>query len=107
MTYTLTDYSTSEQSTGKKWINGKPIYCKIYEGLNLVLDNEQWKNSTISKDNMEQIIFSFGIRDNDNAVFTIDGARIVNTNYVQFVYYSGSYPNPINKVYLEYTKTTD
>jgi hypothetical protein len=31
----LPDYSTTEQKTGQKWIDGKDVYCKVYNNIQL------------------------------------------------------------------------
>lgn len=53
----IIDYSTSEQDTGRKWIDGKPIYQKtiaIYENSQLVsgltLTNKELSGNTIPQD---------------------------------------------------------
>ena len=113
------DYSTEEQNTGLKWINGKPIYQKTLAYKFTVLPNENVVD--INVDDLEQVI-------NYNAILTkVDGNMPVpnfisddGTKYVKYAifknnghWYISGYGNRdiINDyngyVTIQYTKTTD
>ena len=53
------DYSTDEQDTGAKWIDGKTIYQKTYDLGNVVeTPSSQWTNLNIDATNISRIINS-------------------------------------------------
>ena len=95
------DYSTEEQLTGKRWIDGKPIYQKTFEGTTQTITN------------IEELVSltSFGFRDSgDRDVIPMPyggGVRWVLTNEV-FNLINGSGLNYSKIVTtIQYTKTTD
>lgn len=102
-------YSTEETLTGGTWIDGKPIYRKVFTGLNITLSSTSWTNTTILKGDIGQIISCHGMRESDNALYSIDASRCSsNSNYLQLAYYGGgSYPSNMSILIIEYTKTTD
>ena len=108
------NYSTDEVNTGKKWIDGKPIYRKV-------VDCGLWPNNTSKSvphniNNLETVIDLYGFTKNsDNANYFpavhtntttflngvyINGANIVLVTTWNASIYSGF-------VIIEYTKTTD
>ena len=113
-------YSTQEVDTGKKWINGKPIYRIVFTGTKSTRTMQAVTNDIITALSIDEIIeFRPNIKDSD-------GRR-------QISYYYGNNPNedffncwiepngkiniragssypipPYNyNIILEYTKTTD
>ena len=57
------DYSTSEVNTGKKWIDGKTIYCKTIEVPNVAADistNRATYSSELSITDVDELINAFG-----------------------------------------------
>lgn len=106
------DYSTEEQLTGKRWIDGKPIYQKVIHVDNFIIGNNE-----IPLENLDTIINYSG-----NLIFTdYPGYKIVfpyvqnnsttkvvinNYNDTKFVVASGFNCNTID-ITLQYTKTTD
>ena len=58
------DYSTSEVNTGKKWIDGKVIYCKTIEVPNVAADistNRATYSSELSITDVDELVNAFGI----------------------------------------------
>lgn len=111
----VADYSTSEINTGKKWIDGKPIYRKCYSG--------NTGNDNISIDsgitNLNQIISLDGMI--NDAVYSLSmkcGGYLDGNNNYSFLYYVWN-TNKLNcsmasawyggtyTFIIEYTKTTD
>lgn len=38
----IVDYSTTEQATGQKWIDGKDIYFRTYSNLSISMTKNEW-----------------------------------------------------------------
>lgn len=100
-------YSTTEKATGGKWIDGKPIYRRVFEYYNrpcnkndgIIIDS----NFPISPQNV------VGLK---CFVYTTDSIRaIMGLCYVytgSLAFYNVIFPGTFNiKVIIEYTKTTD
>lgn len=99
------NYSTEEQLTSKRWIDGKPIYQKTYNIVNGVTLTIEWKQIIQISDDIETLITS----------------EIYDPNYVMDMYlirYKDGYLQgfaPINtlginagsRITILYTKTTD
>lgn len=100
------DYSTSEQDTGLKWVDGKPIYQITY----LNMSNQQWVG--ISGLNIDSVIHRFGAWSDNGGVWyglddnskstslTIDP----NTGYMIF---DANVVIKNARITILYTKTTD
>ena len=111
----LSTYSTNEQVIGI-WIDGKPIYRKVYQGTTSSTDGG---NATISSGitNLDTIIRMEGYIKNDALWWSIN-ADFQSPNYYSSCHYTYN-DNLINIkvgarlvsspvfVILEYTKTTD
>lgn len=108
------EYSTSETNTGKKWIDGKPIYRKVIATGNLPGSNEAIINTGIT--NADKLVHLYGAVQNSNCLplpyVNTDGNSIqiwlgssmdvlhIRTNSSGWTAYTGY-------VVVEYTKTTD
>ena len=92
-------YSTEETLTGGKWIDGKPIYRKCFNG-SWTIPNSTWSD-IITVPNIEQLIRIEIIGDKKiwNGYWEID-----TNNTVRFYTPNGT---TFNLCILEYTKTTD
>ena len=99
------NYSTEEQLTGKRWIDGKPIYQKSYNITNTVVLTTEWHQIIQISDNIETLVSSeiydtayvldmYLIRYKDGY---LQGFAPINTLGVN----AGSY------ITIQYTKTTD
>lgn len=110
-------YSTTEQKTGGTWIDGKPIYRKVFTGS--VTGATTTINSDVANiDNMINLTGYFVTSDSDRFFplnycadpTTNRGACNFIKNLNQFLVYIGSgYPSGGSSIYIiaEYTKTTD
>lgn len=108
-------YSTEEVNTGKKWIDGKPIYRQTFNIGNL--PNNTAKVVNISISNLNDIIKVEGIANTTNIVLPIPYTSPDNTERIS-VYVAKVWGNiTVNTISdmssyygcitLEYTKTTD
>lgn len=102
-------YSTSEKVIGT-WIDGKPLYEKVFEQTTLNLTANTWSQTTIPKGNMKYIVDAWVVIENDSApsihrgmsggfvsgYLALNSFRAVSLN-VGYVAY----------VVVQYTKTTD
>ena len=112
----LTVYSTNETLTSKKWIDGKPIYRKVYyrsetnpfqyNGITLESRFATTKNlikaEGVVKLNTNNIVQLPYIDANDTMEIFIDQAGNLNTFTINAAYNIYWY-----KIIVEYTKTTD
>ena len=101
-------YSTEEVNTGKTWIDGKPIYRRVYN-ISLTFNGDTWKDSGITNTTIDVITYSccFGYDIAYPNQLTKFGATMVskNTNnkLMVWLYNRGS----VSHILIEYTKTTD
>lgn len=111
----LNTYSTTETRIGT-WIDGKPIYRKVFTFVTPTNENDYIINTNIS--NMGTVLSCNGgisatngaltpipFTININGTFYYTSARVYNNN----IYYKGKsdYGNTNAFIILEYTKTTD
>lgn len=99
------NYSTDEVKTGATWIDGKPIYRKVFTGLTRSSAAGQWIDTGANVTGMNiGIIICFNAYDSTTAInrnaidMRIDAGKLK--------YYTG-FENPFDVCTLEYTKTTD
>ena len=97
-------YSTDETDTGKKWINGKPIYRKVYSG--------NYSSGIILAVNVEDLVSAsgwIGLTTNKTAFpFGSPSNYVslsVNSQHNIVTYANASYSNAC--IVVEYTKTTN
>ena len=104
----INDYSTTEQDTGKTWINGKKIYRKVITGT-----TSSSGHNTETSLNFETIVsLSGGLISNN--VFNPCGAYFASDNYVNCYAYnnlvainnSSNYQSKSYYLIVEYTKTS-
>ena len=108
-------YSTAETNTGKKWINGKPIYRRVYIGTYSVAASAR-----------TTIITAAELGDIEN-MFSLQGWHVVESNVYSFIpnlnttiewhrtgagagiqlFSESSRTNCSFQLCFEYTKTTD
>lgn len=109
----INSYSTDETFTGKYWIDGKPIYRKVFTGTTGA--GGSWENVSVSNlniDNMtdlkvkfgntEQYFSGFYINDNYNLTY-----RYTTYNSTISYMYGPGYSNQNYSIICEYTKITD
>lgn len=114
------DYSTGEMNTGKKWIDGKPIYRKVFTNLTSP-DNNYETLADISSLHIETLITSKGVLLHSvGKQMAFEGSYVeaISTESYIMLYTSsndtyfkcGAFNDMANKpltVIIEYTKTTD
>lgn len=84
------DYSTEEQDTGLKWIDGSKIYQKTFDKRNTVLTTHEWNNDVLGTSNINIIKFEGYISNTD------DASLIPYTFYRSSSSYVSTTTNPIN-----------
>ena len=98
-------YSTTETKIGT-WINGKPIYRKVFTGLNYGSTENSWTNTGATISNCEYIIDGTAIR---TLATDITVAKQINFklsgNNIQ--YWTNERFEFCSIIVLKYTKTTD
>lgn len=95
------DFSTSEQATGQKWIDGKDIYFRTFTGLTLTTTGN-WQDTGISDSDIDTILGGLAIDDSKQAIVCSFGFGTGDTVILR-AYMS---TNVIKTVTLYYTKTT-
>lgn len=106
-------YSTTEQKTGGKWIDGKPIYRRVVSCG--ALPNNTAKSVAHNIANIEWIVKYNGMASNGNewlqlpASYYSDAAIGLSANdtYITLRPYSNRTAYTTTLVTIEYTKTTD
>ena len=98
----LHEYSTEEKVVGK-WIDGKPIYERVFTNVNVSLATADWHYVDVTIDNFKFVIDSFGF-DETYQCFKPFGAS---NNNNQLWWRHNNVNNTINIIVVQYTKTTD
>lgn len=95
-------YSTTETKTNKIWIDGKPIYRKVYSGLSTNYGTANWANLGIyiSVLNIDTLLFVHGLSN----IFNNERFRI-SADQLQLAALIDS--ATLTNLIIEYTKTTD
>lgn len=96
------NYSTEEQVVGT-WIDGKPIYERVFTDVNVSLATADWHYVNVTIDNFKFVIDSFGF-DGTYQCFKPFGAS---NNNNQLWWRHNNVNNTINIIVVQYTKTTD
>lgn len=96
-------YSTTETKTNKVWIDGKPIYRKVFNtGISFGTSN-QWENTGAVFSNLSTLISVFALRNNITVVYQFSYA--MNGNDLTAIT-SVPLGSPVDTIIVEYTKTT-
>lgn len=103
--YTPVSYSTTEQATGQKWIDGKDIYFKTVElAEELTITSQTWTSTGVSGSDISTIINAFG-NDANGSFFNLNATPDVSsTGNVGFLQ-TRSQSISITKFVLFYTKS--
>ena len=99
-------YSTTEMLTGGKWIDGKPIYRRVFTGLSVSLSSNNFSN-VLPQSSVPNIAFIISAKGwySNTICFNFTEARIQNSYISVESTYGGS--RTIDTFCIEYTKTTD
>lgn len=107
------NYSTEEKVIGE-WIDGKPIYRKIFTGTSWGGTSESWTSietgvSQFDFSIVDNLIKWFGVRPEIHGAVNNASLRISKTsNTAKLEYFSPQkYNPPVTITVIEYTKTTD
>jgi len=104
------DYSTNEQDTGLKWIDGKPIYQKTF----IITQNDTWEDLTSL--NIDTCIEQKGTFNSVSGACEAFNIRVTDVYYAyiemeltnnRFRVYIEGWTLATARVTLRYTKTTD
>lgn len=99
------DYSTTEQDTGKKWIDGKKIYCRTYELNNITISGGgAWNNVGISANDKSTIINGRLFRGGTQLIPVKFGIVGTQGNMYVGIESMQSEITYVNAIYIEYTK---
>jgi hypothetical protein len=96
-------YSTEEVNTGKKWIDGKPIYRKVWTNLNYTLLPNDWFVTDISNSGYDTIT-EIKVMNNAGTLFNFVGCTRNIGNTLQ-LWSTRNVDVEMNILVLEYTKT--
>lgn len=99
------DYSTDEVATGQKWIDGKEIYCKVTNNLNINLSD--WTNTTIPSTDIDTIIDAeFMADDRSYGLGPMYPRTFCKRNNTLWVLPPTTYGGTLRIVTIFYTKTS-
>lgn len=101
------NYSTDEQLTGGKWIDGKPIYQKtILFDTAVTINQKDWTNLSISYADIDVLIDA--IASNTGVCWgCINVSKAVHSGYLSALTSRNDDSIDINALTIRYTKTTD
>lgn len=78
-------YSTTEQITNKTWINGKPIYRRVFTFNNTALANNAIFSVPISE--LDEVVYVYGYLNNDGSILpfptTTSDGKVLGFRYVK------------------------
>lgn len=107
-------YSTAEVKTNKTWINGKPIYRKVINGI--TPSQESAEQNVAMADNIDEIIeWNFRINSSygwelQNTMAEGNNAKVsvyLQPNKIYYGTLDSGYYNRSFRLIVEYTKTVD
>ena len=106
-TYDHGKYSTNETVTGQRWINGKPIYRKVFP-MDVSVSNgaiASWQTvASVAGMNIEKLVRGWGTSPQYGSCIYNDLIQ-VNSNNLQV--WPEGYGIRLDNIIIEYTKTTD
>lgn len=111
-----TTYSTEETKTGATWIDGKPIYRKVYHDVLLDGPNStEWYETNVPVPaDIENIVELNALRQWDTTKttrFLTAGAMTIRANpsddYLRYMWMTGTTYHGYYDIIAEYTKSTD
>ena len=102
-------YSTTEQKTGGKWIDGKMIYRKVCTNCTTSGSTDSWNNLGVTISGIDKIISHTAINPTDNVSCNLFLLKALSNGTIQYWVWSAI---PMNNgltttFIIEYTKTTD
>lgn len=101
-------YSTSEINTGKTWIDGKPIYRKVYSELSMGAPGNAWQSWSVTlPDNVGILVNSNVLRNDKTHCADVDTKINPTAGTIDYLNHTFNNSTGDIKVIIEYTKTTD
>ena len=109
------DYSTTEQNTGLKWIDGKDIYQKTFVlNSEITISYNNWTNLGIVNTDIDVLIdaiagdYGYGGGTNRGVTWgSIDVSKVVHSGYLSALTSRNGDSIQIDCLTIRYTKTTD
>lgn len=105
------NYSTVETKTNKVWIDGKPIYRKVFDGLSINVTPSAWTSTSIVLTDCETLIGVFvpAMLDlNSTSSVTSNVVRTKMNKSTKTILVATMYDSvTLTTMCFEYTKTTD
>lgn len=101
----VVDYSTTEQATGQKWVDGKEIYFKtvvLQEAL--TLPSQTWTSTGVSGSDIDAILNAFGV-DGNGTYFVLNATSNAGSSGNIGFLQTRSVDITILKFVVYYTKT--
>ena len=100
------NYSTTEQKTGQKWIDGKDIYLKVFNLESpLSLTSQAWTDSGFDGTGIDTIVNAFGVDSNGTFFNFYAQSNFDSAGKIGFLQTRNTGVT-ITKFVLEYTKAT-
>ena len=101
------NYSTTEQDTGLKWIDGKKIYQKVFKISYIRIAGEAWTDTGIDGTGIETFISAKAY--DENILFEYIGIGFADTISASNIMIYNARKNEVglDTLVLQYTKTTD
>ena len=100
-------YSTEEVNTGKKWIDGKPIYRKVETVDEMGGIKDSWISTGVTIPNVETLINVISLREGQSTRDYIGALNYEINNSMLSYFIVGDTFLGKYKLIIEYTKTTD
>lgn len=105
------DYSTTAIDTGKKWIDGKPVYRKVINFNLSASEQDIWSTNIDIGDTIDTFVYVSTFIDIDgtkSSQFLVNGVttnkQVENQNTITITAYDKSYSNQQGYAILEYTR---
>lgn len=100
-------YSTTERKIGT-WIDGKPIYRKVFTGLDICKKANAWTGTGVFIQNGDTLVNGRVLRkDSEKSAVGSYIATAINVNTKEILYFGTMTFASANMLIAEYTKTTD
>ena len=98
-------YSTDEKMIGR-WIDGKPIYQKVFLfPSSVTIPSNSWFNTNMPSGDIEQTLKCFCYKNDYGISFPVYAE--LDANVIELLQTRGSEMGQVNGFVLQYTKTTD
>lgn len=100
----IVNYSTTEQKTGQKWIDGSDIYIRVFDLGSEITYNPGWHVLSIPHENINRIFDGLFI--SDSGVSCNVGLACNDATYIEILVYSGTSSVQGRYLVARYTKSS-